>query len=166
MPDLASPLFSLNSSPSHQDTSSASEPQAWQYHDYQAFMYQPDVFPSINTDHVELQNPRPADLNSTPHEISPAQSSEHQDQPRSRSFACNICGIRYPHAKSLRDHKQSKHEGKRYACSVAGCKAIVAHKKNLKRHMETKHSLLETRPPPTSHCKPFGPRTKNKQHFL
>jgi hypothetical protein len=60
---------------------------------------------------------------------------------RGRSFACDLCSARYHHAKSLRDHKQSKHLGKRYACNVVGCNASVAHKKNLRRHMGSRHGL-------------------------
>lgn len=61
---------------------------------------------------------------------------------RGRSFACDRCPARYPHAKSLRDHKQSKHLNKRYTCNFAGCRVSVAHKKNMNRHIETRHRSL------------------------
>lgn len=47
----------------------------------------------------------------------------------------------YAHSKNLRDHRQSKHLGKRYKCGVEGCEETVAHKKNMRRHKETKHGV-------------------------
>ncbi|KAH6614213.1 hypothetical protein C7974DRAFT_72879 [Boeremia exigua] len=54
-------------------------------------------------------------------------------------YTCSECPVSYRHPKNLRDHIQSKHQGKRYTCTINGCGEILAHKKNLKRHKEKKH---------------------------
>lgn len=58
-----------------------------------------------------------------------------------RMYSCNVCPAVYPHPKSLREHKQTKHLGKRYPCDVAGCDESVAQKKNLARHKAIKHGI-------------------------
>ena len=47
----------------------------------------------------------------------------------------------YPHSKNLRDHKQTKHQGKRYKCDFPGCTKTVAQRKNLRRHKANKHGV-------------------------
>jgi hypothetical protein len=65
-------------------------------------------------------------------------------------YACNIdnCTKAYKHPKSLREHKQSKHQKKRYRCDVDGCNESVAQKKNLKRHKESRHNSFASDPIP------------------
>ncbi|KAJ4989139.1 hypothetical protein SVAN01_05401 [Stagonosporopsis vannaccii] len=64
----------------------------------------------------------------------------HMKRHASQVHACNQCARWYPHAKNLREHKQTKHQGKRYKCDFPGCPDFVAQKKNLKRHKEKTHS--------------------------
>lgn len=54
-------------------------------------------------------------------------------------YACDQCARCYSHPKNLREHKQTKHQDKRYKCDFPGCSDLVAQKKNLKRHKEKKH---------------------------
>jgi len=58
-----------------------------------------------------------------------------------RVFACKIgtCTKKYPHAKSLREHKQTVHDNKTYICDVPGCNKILTLKRNLRRHKQSKH---------------------------
>lgn len=50
-----------------------------------------------------------------------------------------ICSASYSHRKSLREHRQSKHDNIRYNCDVPGCRETVAHRKNLARHKALRH---------------------------
>jgi uncharacterized Zn-finger protein len=57
-------------------------------------------------------------------------------------YTFNECSTIYTHSKNLRDHRQSKHQGKRYKCDIDGCGETIAHKKNMRRHKETKHGMF------------------------
>ncbi|KAF1941771.1 hypothetical protein EJ02DRAFT_191894 [Clathrospora elynae] len=57
-----------------------------------------------------------------------------------KTYVCETCPAQYPHAKSLREHRQTKHQNMRYYCDVEGCGDFVAQKKNMKRHKESKHA--------------------------
>ncbi len=89
---------------------------------------------------------------------------------RCRSFVCDVCGVRYSHAKTPRDHKQSKHEGRRYKCLVPGCNITVAHQKNLRRHMERRHGSYGMNSPTFMQPKPdlldYTPKTNSVSFLL
>ncbi|KAH7357530.1 hypothetical protein BKA66DRAFT_473097 [Pyrenochaeta sp. MPI-SDFR-AT-0127] len=61
-------------------------------------------------------------------------------------FACDVpgCNEKYRHLKSLHEHTQTKHEGRRYFCDVKGCNRSMAQKKNLMRHKALKHKELSS----------------------
>lgn len=58
-----------------------------------------------------------------------------------KMYSCDMCTRTYPHPKSLREHRQTKHERKRYYCDVDGCNKSVAQKKNLARHKASEHQM-------------------------
>jgi len=58
-----------------------------------------------------------------------------------RAYACDYCPAQYPHAKSLREHRQTKHLNIRYKCNIEGCNESVAQKKNLRRHKRARHGI-------------------------
>jgi hypothetical protein len=66
---------------------------------------------------------------------------------RHQLYSCDACPATYPHSKSLREHKQTKHQGKRYTCDVPGCTDTVAQRKNLARHKIIKHGTHPTNRP-------------------
>ncbi|KAH6614193.1 hypothetical protein C7974DRAFT_72467 [Boeremia exigua] len=70
------------------------------------------------------------------------QSTTYTKRQGHRIFSCDQCPRWYHHAKNLRDHKQTKHQGKRYKCDFPGCTKTVAQRKNLKRHVKNKHSVF------------------------
>jgi uncharacterized Zn-finger protein len=66
---------------------------------------------------------------------------------RHKVHSCKTCPKSYPHAKSLREHQETKHQGKRYRCDVDGCNDIIAQKKNLARHKAAMHRVAKLSTP-------------------
>jgi hypothetical protein len=66
---------------------------------------------------------------------------------RHQLYFCDACPATYPHSKSLREHKQTKHQGKRYPCDVPRCTDTVAQSKKLARHKIIKHGMHPTNRP-------------------
>ncbi len=72
-----------------------------------------------------------------------------------KKHRCDECSESYNHPKSLREHKQTKHLGRRYPCPFQGCGEIIAQKKNLGRHMAAKHrSFVNNKTTPSGTTNP------------
>lgn len=67
----------------------------------------------------------------------------------------------YKYPKSLRDHKQTIHEKRRYTCDVEGCNKMMAQRKNLKRHKEKHHGMFTSK---ATHEQPLDP-TQSDQYI-
>ncbi|XPS76613.1 hypothetical protein M3J09_008661 [Ascochyta lentis] len=142
-PTLMSPIFPLptsSESPGEQDSYENTNVCSKSYRSGTSYTH--SVPTSSSPGFTRSQTPGSQTFGKNSREMSPMQ----YDKQRSRSFACDSCSAHYPHAKSLRDHKQSKHQGKRYACNIAGCETVVAHKKNLRRHKENQHGISQSQP--------------------
>lgn len=78
---------------------------------------------------------------SSSYRVSPQQRRFKHHARKHKVYACDLCPASYPHPKSLREHRQTKHEGIRYFCNIDGCRKSVAQKKNLARHKAMKHRV-------------------------
>lgn len=53
---------------------------------------------------------------------------------------CKTCGQVFTHRKSLWNHEQAEHKGKRYDCDVEGCTYRATRAANLRRHKRIVHN--------------------------
>ena len=62
-----------------------------------------------------------------------------------KDLKCDLCDFESGHWETIRQHKQTIHEGIMYHCDYPGCSKQMNRKGNLDQHKKTAHGIARIR---------------------